>query len=475
MKKNQNNSKGLEIDKLENIKLESSMDYELDEIEINKMLDIFEGGEIEVPERLTLELGKKLKDIKPKKSKYMLKGLVACGLFIVISYAAIPSFRGFASDILNLLFSDAGVQNAADNGYIEIEGITKKVDDFILEVDNIFIDELRLSFDVTMINPNVDLSGNNEEQYRLECKSNKELSISGYYSDGEKKNSKRASFTIMGNGINELFEKQQETLQLELVVLKENYVGSEEESYVGGHMLVGKGEFKTEVVGTTKVNINIPKEIYSRKKVYEINKSIREDDLEIMIESLTVSPTMMYLDTKIDFNKVENTHGIYNISILSDSGYSYKDNLTISGMGKEGNSEYRQTIVPSIYYDKGREITLKADGVIVQPEGVDVELKLDDKYPKKVEYFGSEMTIKNMVYKDGEINVYVKGNKHVSHAGFSKLDGEDYIASGTNSGESEEDRTYIFAFKGEKKNSYIFSLSMMMKYKVPIEVKIPIK
>lgn len=475
MKKDQNNSQDRDINKLENTNTDSSMYYELDEIEINKILENFEGEEIEVPKYLSEKVDKKLKDIKPKKNKYILKGLVACGLLIVISYAAIPSFRGFASDILKLLFSDAGVQNAADNGYIEIEKITKKVGDFTLDVDSIFIDELRLNFDVTMTNPKVDMSDTNEYQYILECKAKEDLSVSGYYSDGEKKNSKRASFTIMGNGINELFEKQQESIEFELVVLKENYVGSEEDSNIGEHMLVGKGEFKTEVIGTTKVNIDIPKEIYSRKKIYEISKSITEEDLEIMIESLTVSPTMMYLDTKIDFNKVENTHGLYNISILSDSGYSYKDNLTMSGMGKGGMSGYRQTIVPSVYYDKGKEIILKAEGVIVQPKDVDIELKLDEVYPKKVEYFGSEMTIVNMVYKDGEINVLVKGNKHVSHAGFSKLDGEDNIASGAYSSDKEEDRVYIFAFKGDKKESYVFSLNMMMKYEVPIEVKIPIK
>lgn len=443
--------------------------------EINKLLESFEGEEIKLPDELDIRLDKKLKEIKPRKNRYLLKGMIASILITVISYTMIPSFRSFASDILKLLFSDVGVQNAADNGYIEIEGVTKKIGDFTLEIDNIFIDELRLTFDVIMTNPKVDLSDNSDDQYRLECKADDGLSVSGYYSDGEKKNSKKASFTIMRNGIDELFVKQKESIEFEVLVLKENYVISEEEDIVGEHMLVGKGEFKTEIIGTTRINIDIPKEIYSRKKIYEINKTIKEDELQITIESLMVSPTMMYLDTKIDFGKVERVYGLYNLSILSDSGYSYKDNLTISGMGKEGQSEYRQTIVPSVYYDKGKEITLKAEGITVQPKDLDIELKLDDVYPKKVEYFGTEMTIEKIVYKDGEINVYVKGNKSVSHAGFSKLDGEDYISSGAYSAEKDEDRVYVFAFKGDKKESYVFSLNMMMKYKVPIEVKIPIK
>lgn len=487
MKKDQSNSNNLEINKLKNIDSEinteniisdTNIDYELDEIEINKMLDDFDSEEIDIPEKLSEELESKLNNIKPKKTKYILKGLVACSILIVISYTVLPSFRSFASDILKLLFPDVGVQNAVDNGYIEIEGTTLKVDDFTLEVDNIVLDELRLTFDVTMTNTKLDLSSDTNPQYRVECKTKDNLGVTTFYSDGDKKNSTKSSITIMDERIGDIFNDKKESIELELEILKEYY--KEGETVEGGNkiensMLVGKGEFKTEVVGSTKLIINIPKEIYKSKKIYEIDKTIKHDKAEVEFENLEVSPTMMYLDTKINFEDGMITSGLYNISILSDSGYSYNDNLILSGLGKEGSSSYRQTIVPSIYYDKGKDVTLKADGIIVQPEDLEIELKLDDKYPKKVEYFGSEMTIENIVYKDGEIDVHVKGNKQVSHAGFSKLDGEDYIASGAHSGESDEDREYIFAFKGEKKDSYIFSLNMMMKYEAPIELKIPIK
>ncbi|MGL4910800.1 MAG: hypothetical protein ACRC3Y_00075 [Romboutsia sp.] len=493
MKKEQDKNKDIKINSGKDIKIIESDAYKLnikdksnnvnidfvtddiDEVDIDKMLESFEGEEIKLPNALDIKLDEKLKEIEPRKNRYVLKGMIACILVMVVSFTTIPSFRSFASDILKLLFSDVGVQNAVDNGYIEIEGISEKVGDFTLDIDNIFIDELRLTFDVVMTNLKVDLHGNSDGQYMLECKADDNFSVTGVYTDGEEKNSKKSNFTIINSRHGRLFEGQKESIEVEIAIIKEQYIEAEEESAVGEGMLVGKGEFKTEIIGTTKLSINIPKEIYSRAKTYDINKDIKEDDLEINIESLTVSPTMMYLDTKIDFCKVENAFGLYNFSILSDSGYSYKDNLTISGIGKEGQSEYRQTIVPSIYYDKGKEITLKAEGIIVQPKDVEIELKLDDIYPKKVEYFGTEMTIEKVVYRDGEINISIKGNKQVSHAGFSKLDGQDYIGSGANGGEKEEDRIYIFAFKGEEKESYLFSLSMMMKYEVPIEVKIPIK
>lgn len=402
---------------------------------------------------------------------------MACSTLIIVSYTVLPSFRSFASYILKLLFPDLGVQNAVDNGYIEIKGTTLRVNDFILEVDNIVLDELRLTFDVTMTNPKLDLSSNINPQYRVECRTKDNLGVTSFSSTGNNKNSIKSSITIMGERMGAIFKDKKENIELELQIITDYYEEEviEGENRVENSMLVGKGQFKTEVVGRTKLTINIPKEIYKNKKIYQLNKTIKHDDVEVIFESLEVSPTMMYLDTKINFEDEMRTSGLYNIFMLSNSGHSYNDSLILSGIGSEGSSSYRQTIVPSIYYDKGEEITLKADGIIVQPNDLDIELKLDDEYPKKVEYFGSEITIENIVYKDGEIDVYVKGSKNVSHAGFSKLDGGDYVASGGHGSESEEDGEYIFAFKGDKKDSYIFSLNMMMKYELPMEVKIPIK
>lgn len=474
--KKDNINKDLELDKNNSIKKDGNEIDKVDELEINKMLEDFELEKIEIPESLDPMLNEKLDSIKPKRNRYLLKGLVACALVIIISYVSIPSFRTFATEVIKLLLLDSGVQNAADNGYIEIPGQTLTVGDFKIEVDNIYIDELRLTFDTRLTNPKVSFNYDAQEYYRVECEQLEGLSVGGTYDNSEDKKSSKASIVISGDGIDQLLKNKEDKIDIELQIVKEyKEPGNDKESVnIEDMMLLDGSEIKSEVVGSTKFTINIPKEIYKNKKTYEINQMIKNEEVEVNIKKLQVSPTMMYLETKIKTDIVEETFGLYNLSILSDSGYSYKDSMFLSGIGKENSEDYTQTIVPSIYYDKGKKVNLKADGIIVRPNDMDIEIKVDDNYPKEINYFGSDMSIEKVKYKDGELNVYIKcDNDMVSHAGFSKLDGNDYVAQGMEV-EEEEGTIYIFAFKTEEKKSYIFSLSMMMKYKMPINIEIPV-
>lgn len=445
-----------EIDELS--ELEDS--NELYDIEINKLINEFNSDEIEIPDRLDEELSNKLDSLRPKKNKVILKAIVACALAIIISYTSIPSFRTFANDVIKLFLEDSGIQNAADHGYSKIEGTTLNIGDYKIEIDNIYLDELRLTFDAYITNPKVDMSSSSEYSYHIWPKINDDNnSVTVSYT--EEKNGIKLNIQLVGEGIANVLEGKSESLDIELELSR-----------------LYRAKYNTEktdeeILGKNNFIIEIPKTIYKNKKVYEINKTIDNKDAKVTIKSLEVSPTMMYLDSNVKLDGVYG-RGLYNLSILSDNGNVYRDTMTLSGIGKEFSHDYRQTIVPSIYYDSGKKVTLKADGVIVQPEPKDIEIKLDDTYPKKIEYFNTTMWIENVEYKGSELEIYVRSNKEVSYAGNSKLDGEYETSAGKNQTEGKDD-VYIFRYKTEEKENYNFSLVMMMKYKIPIKIDIPIE
>ena len=99
--------------------------------------------------------------------------------------------------------------------------------------------------------------------------------------------------------------------------------------------------------------------------------------------------------------------------------YTHKSSLELSGMGLE-NGGWSQTIIPSAYYDKGKKLKLKADGVLVNANKK-IELKIDDKYPKKIDYFGKEVIIKDVKYSKGHLTVKYLSLIHILKHNIAKL------------------------------------------------------
>ncbi|MEG0843169.1 MAG: hypothetical protein RRZ84_04575 [Romboutsia sp.] len=443
------------------------------EDEINKIMKNFNIEGIKVPGALDKKLNEKLESIKPKKKYRGIKGLIVCILISIVSYATIPSVRTFANEVLTLLLGDMGTQNASDNGYSVIPSQTLTVGDFKIKIDNIYLDELRLTFDAYLSNPKVNLSVDSNEYYSLSCTAPENMSGGTSYFNGGNKNEAKFNMLFMGKGISNIFENEKETIELNLEINKVKNEYEEQILEENEDAMIDSREEQIDTVEKINLVIDVPKEIYKNKKIYEINEKIESKEGSIEIKKIVVSPTMMYLDTKSNIEGVNAIYGLYNLSIISDSGRVYKDPLLLSGMCGEDIGEYRQSIVPSVYYDKIKKLKLKADGVIVEPELKNIELRLDDNYPKKIEYYGSEMRIKDIKYNNNKVDVYIDNiGDDVSYAGTSRLDGIDNIAQGQ-SGE-EKNKVLIFEFDSPKKESYVFSLGLMMNYKIPFEIDIPI-
>lgn len=427
----------------------------IEDKDINKLLQDFEGEDIKVPKNLDDKLNNKLKELKPKKYKKILLSTIASILIFILSYSIIPSFKTFANQVFKYIFGDVGVENAANNGYENIEGKNVNIAGFDIDITNIYMDRLRISFDATINNISKDEFEKNS--YSIFVKNEDLGSVAvdnGFFREDEKKIT--SNILVIGEGVGQLFEDKKEKLELELELTKEKRESGDR--YEG---------FNREVIGTTNVVFDIPKEVYYRK-VIEINKNINDNNLNLNIKNLDTSPTMMYLDTNGKFNDDSKYSGLYNFKIVSEKGNVYKESLALSATG--GEDDYRQTIVPSIYYDKSKSFRLKADGVIINPYET-VKLKLNDTYPKEIDYYNGKLTINNVYYENKELVIEIIGNKNIEYMGSCSIDGEYSNGGGMTYTEDEED-LYFIRFDIDKRDSYDVLLEVMMKYKLPIDIKI---
>ena len=128
--------------------------------------------------------------------------------------------------------------------------------------------------------------------------------------------------------------------------------------------------------------------------------------------------------------------------------------------------------MPSIYYDKSEHFKLKADGVIVAASKK-IKINLKDNAPRKIDYFGYEITISDISYEDGELTIEFKTDKDIAYICASTLDGN--ISMGSNyykDTENEANNRWGVTFEVNKKDNYELDLCIGIKYKYPIDIDI---
>ena len=429
-----------------------------EEKEIEKLLSEFESENIKIPDELDERLNTKLKELKPKKYKKWAITSVASILIIGVSYAFVPSFRTFADTMFRYIFGDIGIENAVNNGYKASDAQYINIGGYDIIIQNIYIDEQRINFEAIMetkvddmiISDNDDID--NKSYYELYVDS-VNAAMSGGNFDKDEDGNIKTTINIVGGNIAELIEGKN-TLSLKLKLLKVS--ASYDKS----------NDFKYETLGTTNVELEIPKQL-SKTKNIEINKQIDDGDLNLNIDKLRVSPTMMYLNTYGEVTNIGELQGLDNLRIISENGEIYKSSLELSGMGLE-NGGWSQTIVPSVYYDKGKKLKLKADGVLVNANKK-IELKIDDKCPKKIDYFGKEVIIKDVKYSKGHLTVKYTTDSSISYDGGSELDGNSAISTSYEVGSKISGIEFENV---EKKDSYALDLRLVLKYIYPINIEI---
>ena len=265
-------------------------------------------------------------------------------------------------------------------------------------------------------------------------------------------NKLKANVQIVGEGVYN-FIKGKDKLELDLKLVKHSAYYDE-------------NEIEDETLGETSLVLNVDKDIALTKEI-KINKTIKDKGLNLNIEKLRISPTMMYLDTSGEINGVGQLVGLYNFSITSERGDIYKEKMTLLGVAKEKG--WRQTIVPSVYYDKSNILRLKAEGVLVEAQE-NIKIDLNDNYPKTVDYFDTTITINKVEYKDNKLIIEIKENDRISGIGSGYTLVDDVECSSAYYGGANSYRG--FEFDIDKKYTYDFNLGLTLKYKYPIDVEI---
>lgn len=86
----------------------------IEDKDIDKLLEDFQGADIKVPDNLDEKLNEKLNSIKSnKKYKSVSKYLVSSVLICILSYGFIPSFRIFANNVFEYIFGDLGIEKCS--------------------------------------------------------------------------------------------------------------------------------------------------------------------------------------------------------------------------------------------------------------------------------------------------------------------------------------------------------------------------
>lgn len=412
----------------------------IDDKEIEKLLEDFDGENIKVPEELDEKLNIKLKELKPKKYKKWISASVASILIIGVSYGTIPSFKTFGDTVFKYIFGDIGVENAVNFGYVSSNSQKVKIGDYDISIENMYIDDLRISFDAIIENDVDDMSA--RSSLYVEGLESDDITINNgvFYKEDKKL---KANVLIIGDGVAEIIKNKNELdVQLKLVKHRDS---------------------KDEILGTSKMNINIPKEIQTSEYI-EINKTIKDKDMTFNIEKLQSSPTMMYLYTSGEVEGIGSIQGMYNFKIISDSGELYKENITLAGLGVKNG--YKQTIVPSVYYDKSKTLRLKAEGVLIDANKK-LKVELNGSYPKVIDYYGIPITIKNVKYENNRLIVEILNNDNMDYMGVSYIDGESAIE-----GYFESGKIHGLVFDIDKRDSYDLDLGIILKHKIPIDIEI---
>lgn len=412
----------------------------IDDKEIEKLLEDFDGENINVPYELDEKLNVKLKELKPKeKYKKWISVLVASLLIISVSYSVVPSFKTFGDTVFKYIFGDIGVENAVNFGYVGSKKQNIKIGDYNIRIENMYIDNLRISFDAIIENDVENMPG--RSSMYVEGLESDEITINNgvFYKEDKKL---KANVLIVGDGVAKIIKNKNE-LEVELKLVKHNNT-------------------KDEILGKSKMTIEIPKEMKISENI-EINKTINEKNLNFSIEKIEASPTMMYLYTSGKVKGIGNIQGIYNFKIISHDGELYKENIALAGMAhKDG---YKQSIVPSVYYDKSKTLNLKAEGVLVDANKK-IKIELNDDYPKVIDYFGTKVTIKEVKYKNNRLVVEVLNNDDIDYMGVSYIDKDSTIEG------YYSDSIHGLIFDIDKRDSYDLDLGIILKYKIPINMEI---
>ena len=369
-----------------------------DDFKFEELDDLFSKvnkKDIEIPNKLDTIIDEKIKSLKPEKSIFR-KVLVACvliGLMFVGGVRFSDTFSIYASQVpglklaVDLIRGDKGIKNAYEKGYKEIIGTTIEENGYILNINDIFIDEDRMSF-------NAYIKGD-----KIKALIDKELDIKDdIYMSIEIKEVKSENFLLGSEPIHEYdFARKFELVFKEGTV--EEFIKKDPESLDIKVKIMNGKELIHEF---NDIKLNLEEDSIKLSRKINLNKEINFEYGKINIEKLTISPTRMKLNLKFDFIDKYNFNSFENYYLKDEKGNIYKP----EGLVSRSTNEHEKILyfVPSTYFEEAPEnLQLVFEGIrIYTDEGRKFKLNINDDYPKVIKYMGEEILIEKVIRTYGD-------------------------------------------------------------------------
>lgn len=422
---------------------QSGSDYELNEIE--RLLDTFTKEEIKVPtSKLEEQLGDRLVHMNKRKRQPLLKVMVASLILVIVSYITIPEIQVFASQIIENLFHDLGIQKAVDEGYPHIPDIETTIGEYGIKFYNIYIDEQRLSFDMEMKGLPSD-----EEQVFYTLTTEKDwISDVVITSSSFEGNLPRTSIQVIGEGVKALLEQKQ--IEIPIILSKQDFrqVGQNDEN-----------NNIWEEIGRVKVILQVPEALHQPTRHYKLEEKMEVVEGSITVEGLQVSPTMMkVICSSQTTNRI--VTGVNGLQLIGDNKRQYNGRMAFVGSHDEKGG-FSENLIPSMYFDNNEKITLIATGYKYKLKSEEkITIKKEDTYPKAIVYQGIPLTLTEVSYNQGILNIGIKGEKSIHRLDSAYMDDTQSMSTGVHMTGDEEITEYVFKFKVPEQDSYEMALDI---------------
>ena len=385
-----------------------------EQVKLDRYVKSLEKKDIAIPTALDERISKKIDSLgRPK--HYGRNMMVACIAVLVLFAGSVrlsPEFAAYAATVPGLrvavewLRGDAGIQQAREHGYSHITPITIEEEGYTLRLEEIFIDEDRIRLSAIL------LIGEETDALETPKQRTQEQPIRVGSPESLKSDDKPLHFSIKFTD----FEPGGTHTSSDGSDTKNRFSRQVERAFEGGEVAaflesnpqmlnieakIHRG--KDLVHAFENIKLPIEASIFKLSHKFEQSQEISSKYGKIYIKEFIISPTRMRLDVGFEMQEGYFFTGFENHYLQDDKGKVYKaEGLVSKNWSEQARSMY---FVPSVYFDTLPEkLYFCFDGIrIGSKEGQQFTLKLDDVYPKTIDYMGEEITIQSVKWHDTDV------------------------------------------------------------------------
>lgn len=394
-----------------------------DEKELDEFMSDLNKIDISVPDELENRIIERVKASKINKGygkKIAISFLITMLLFVGgvrfnDDFAAYASKIEILKPIVDFIrYGDKGIEKAYENGYKKMDGVTYEENGYVVNIDDILVDEDRVYMTVKISGDKIkDIEDKEGLLIKTEFKSHR---FSGYYGFPNKTyfdhdtNTRVTEVELHFNDID--FAKKildDNDLEMKIDLILFNYESKE----------------KNLIQEFAYIKIPLQKDNIKKSKIYNQNKDIEFEYGKIRFNKLVISPTRMYItyETKMkDGYTFEDFEKFY---LKDDKGNIY-EHEGLRGSGRIENQSLASGniyFVPSIYFeDNDVNLYLCIEGLrYMKLDDKTVTLSKSDLYPKTIKYFEYDITFnKPIKNEDGNLVIsYYYDNTRESYNYFN--------------------------------------------------------